>query len=541
MSYPTKQMTRPQEENSIPIAISAPPMKSLLQSRQDMHVIPPMLRQSNYDRTATEMRSGHVNVKVSRHADVQPHSSVDNQSVDLWPTATEARAPVYQHESDWSKHAIVASVAGLETKLAELDSQIRTQGPVEPAGHAVMRQLQDHANLLRENGKLATATQKKHAETTTLTHQIFTELNKNIESHEADLKSYQSDMSELKSKQKKAGLLTHQICSAFNGTIEEHDKRYKALESNVSLLREKDSVAHTLLRKMLTMLGQHEETISQLHSSQPQEQQALLDALCDALENTKSKMLSFENTQAEMQKVLRQFKSGQLSLGQSGDTQSLHERLDRYMQMSKEMDLQFTKSIASQERKMQALERAHEQSMREQQAKILDLERTHEQSLREQQRKIMDLQSVLASKHEQNQLNDLAAKVQELSLQQLNHSQNASITRATERDVKVLQHEVRNMHALKRDVEDMQQNMQDNVSRAESNARLRDSKHDSMHRDMQHIKSQINFFVDAHKSNTSREDIATINEKLKDMRKDMTLQELRLDKAHVEISKRMHA
>jgi hypothetical protein len=210
------------------------------------------------------------------------------------------------------------------------------------------------------------------------------------------------------------------------------------------------------------------------------------------------------------------------------------------MQMSKEMDLQFTKSIASQERKMQALERAHEQSMREQQAKILDLERAHEKSLREQQRKIMDLQSALASKHDQNQLNDLAAKVQELSLQQLNHSQNASITRATERDVKVLQHEVRNMHALKRDVEDMQQNMQDHVSRAESNARLRDSKHDSMHRDMQHIKSQINFFVDAHKSNTCREDIATINEKLKDMRKDMTLQELRLDKAHVELSKRTH-
>jgi myosin heavy subunit len=556
-------MTQTQEEHCIPIAISAPPVK-------DMNVIPHMLRQSNYARTATEMGSGHVHVQVSRHMDVQPHSSNDHQTMDLWPTVTEARLPVYQHESDWNKHAIVASVAGLETKLAELDTQIRTQGPSEPAGHAVMRQLQDHANIIRENGRLTTTTQQKHAETTALTHQICSELNKDIESHEADLRSYQADMSKLTKKHANSAMLTHEICSKLNSKDEEHDKRYTVLEANLSLLKEKDAVAHSLLRKMLTMLGQHEETMSKMQAAQPHEQQVLLDALCDALDHTKSKMLSFENTQAEMQKVLRQFKSGQLSLGQSSDTQSLHERLDRYMNMSKQMDSQFSTSLASQERKMQALERAHEQSLREQQRKILDLERAHEQSLREQQSKILDLerahqlalqnqqnnlkqleQNVLASKNEQYQLSDLAAKVQELSLQQLNNSQHASITRATERDVKLLQHEVRSIHALKRDVEDIHQNMQDHANavrcdlkKAESSARLRDSSTDAMHRDMQHMKSQINFFVDAHKSNTSKQDIASLGEQFKEMRKDMTLQDLRVDKAHVhvaELRKRMNA
>ena len=81
---------------------------------------------------------------------------------ELYPTQSSPSQPHCEHEHDWHKHAIVASVVGLKTKLAELDSEIRTGAVADAQGVGVMRHVQDHATLLGVHAKLVAETRSKH-------------------------------------------------------------------------------------------------------------------------------------------------------------------------------------------------------------------------------------------------------------------------------------------------------------------------------------------------------------------------------------------
>ncbi len=109
-----------------------------------------------------------MSIKVVRHNEDVPQGPCDQ----LFPTLSQqSRQQVCQQESDWNKHVIVVSVTGLETKLAELDSQMRTAA-ADDTSHTVMRHIQDHASILRDNAQHASAMQSRQKDATALTHQI---------------------------------------------------------------------------------------------------------------------------------------------------------------------------------------------------------------------------------------------------------------------------------------------------------------------------------------------------------------------------------
>lgn len=191
MSYGTKNM-RPLDRPGTPITIAAPSTQSA------QNEFPHMLKQRNYSGAGpAEFSPSHVSIKVERH---NPDASVPASatSAQIFPTASQAsRQQVCQQESDWNKHVIVASVAGLETRLAELDSQMRTAASADDTSHVVMRHLSDHANILRENAQHASAMQSRQQDTTSLTHQICSTMNDTLESHARTLQQHNQQASGL--------------------------------------------------------------------------------------------------------------------------------------------------------------------------------------------------------------------------------------------------------------------------------------------------------------------------------------------------------
>ena len=513
------------EPQKVPITISAPhtPLS---------HVsLPHMLQQQNFHSTGqTTVSPGHVTLRVLPHTET-PHAAmpVPVSCGELFPTQNQMRTNVYTQESDWSKHDIVASVAGLEKKLAQLDSEMRTTAPVEPPIHAVMGQIQDHASILRKHAQLASDASSRHRDATTLTHRICEQLNDNQESHAASLQKFEKDIQSLQSKhktavdlthgiclnldqkQKKAIALTHEICSTFDKDLQEHEVQTTELRQDVSRLQQSNVIAHKLLTQILGMIGQHQDVVSKLQDGMPADQIKLLDAMCEAFEKTKGKMLTFEKTQQEMQRIITDFQSGKLASSATHDAEDMQKRLDKYVKLSQDMDAQLSGALARHQSKIQELDEAHHSSLQKQQSKIAELERSHQASLQKQQSKIHELE----------------ARVQELSLHQLNSSQNASISRTTDRDVKLLQHELRHVHALKRDVEAIQQ--------AHDDLKLQDRTTADICKEIKHIKSQVSAVSDAQQRNSSRDEIAEMNSKMQELRRDMMLQDVRLDKTHMHI------
>jgi hypothetical protein len=99
--------------------------------------------------------------------------------------------------------------------------------------------------------------------------------------------------------------------------------------------------------------------------------------------------------------------------------------------------------------------------------------------------------------------------VEELALLQLNNSQNASIARVTERDVKHLQHEMKQMHSIKKEVEAMHEATNSSVSTMQADLR----------------KMQLEQQAGAADNST-----AEIHSKILDVQRNMTLENIRLDK-----------
>jgi hypothetical protein len=285
------------------------------------------------------------------------------------------------------------------------------------------------------------------------------------------------------------------VCSSdLNQTMQDHALESQSLQgsvqeqaSQISRLQQKEAVAQTLLTRMLTMLGQHD---SKLQDGTSAEHLALLDAMCESFDKTKSKVQTFENTQRDMLKTIAEFQSGKLPGAATHDMQAMHTRLDKYQRMSQDMDAQFSQALSGQ------------------QSKIQDLE--HRLTASQQ----------LSSHGQQGKIRDLEARVQQLSLQHLNSSQDASILRGTDRDVKHLQHEIRQLHSLRQDVEGIKT--------------LKDS-HADLTRDVQSMKSQVSAVSDTQRS-YARTEVPEMNSKLQDLRRDMMLQDVRLDKAHMNLA-----
>jgi hypothetical protein len=510
MSYRTDGMSRPPECRTAPITISAP---AALAPLAPVHH---MLRQANFTSPSqTEMFPGHVNVKVMPHAAMAV--SVPRVCTEVYPTHNHARQLVaQQEESHWNKHDIVASVAGLETHLAKLDSEIRAAAPA----HDVMGHLQDHASLLRHNAQLAAATHTRHRDTTALTHQICSRINDSVETQAGALRTTQSDVSRMRGKQDAALALTHDICAHLDGDLHEHRLGHAALRGNVALLQQKDKIAQTLLGSILAKLDQQESVVARLQQAKPADHEALLEAMCAAFEKTKGRMQSFEKTQAEMQRVVADFQGGRLAAAHAPDTHSFEKRLDKYQKLSRDMDAQFSHDLARQQGRIRELDAAHQAALQQQQGRIQELERAHQ----------------LSAHHQSGKIQELEAKVQQLSLQHLDSSQHASIARGTDREVKLLQHELRHVHALKKDVEAIQAVAENhaldtkrNISQMQQDLRLRERADADISRDVQHIKTQVHGAY-------SKTDMADMAAKMQDMRREMMLQEVRLDKNQVQLS-----
>jgi len=496
-------MLRPPEQRGVPITISAPALPA-----QNIHH---MLKQQNFASTSqTEMYPGHVNVKVVPHSVMSVN--VPRVCTELYPTHNQARPlAAEQGESHWNKHDIVASVAGLETQLAKLDSEIRTAAPPPGSVHAAMGHLQDHASMLRQNAQLATATHARHKETTALTHKICSHLNNSVESQSTSLRATQKDVTRISGKQDVALALTHDICSHLDGALETQQLEHADLKRNVALLQQKDAVAHTLLGRILSTIGEQESVVAKLQQAKSADNEPLLEAMCAAFEKSKGRMQSFEKTQTEMQRIVADFQSGKLGGAHPANahTLTLETRLDKYSKLSRDMDAQFSGDLARQQSRIRELEHSHQ----------------------------------VSSQHQSSKIHELEAKVQQLSLQHLDSSQHASIARGTDREVKLLQHELRHVHSLKKDVEAMQavaenhaQDAKRNFSQMQHDLRLKERADADISRDVQHIKTQVHGVTEAQQRNYSKTDIADMNSKMTDMRREMMLQEVRLDKNQMQLS-----
>ena len=521
MSYRTESMARPPETRGVPITISAPSPAAL-----PLH---PMLRQqSNFaSPSQTEMFPGHVNVKVLPHATMAVN--VPRVCTEVYPTHNQARQLVaQQEESHWNKHDIVASVAGLETHLAKLDSDIRAAAPAHGSVHAVMGHIHDHAGMLRETAKLASATHTRHKDSTALVHNICSRINDSVETQSVSLRACQQDVSRIRGKQDAALALTHDICAHLDGDLSDHRLGHAALKGNVSLLQQKDKIAQTLLGSILAKLDQQESVVARLQQAKPADHEALLEAMCDAFEKTKGKLQSFEKTQAEMQRIVADFQGGRLSSALAPDAHNFEKRLDKYQKLSRDMDAQFSHDLARQQSRIRELDAAHQAALQQQQARILELERSHQ----------------LSAHHQSGKIQELESKVQQLSLQHLDNSQHASISRGTDRDVKLLQHELRHVHSLKKDVEAMQAvaethalDAKRNISQMQQDLRLKERADADISRDMPTMKSQVHDVTEHIKvRGLSKTDVADMHAKMQDMRREMMLQEVRLDKNQVQLS-----
>jgi cytochrome c556 len=119
-------------------------------------------------------------------------------------------------------------------------------------------------------------------------------------------------------------------------------------------MKKKDEIEHALLSKILTLIDKHD---TQLQGGPAGDHHVLLDAMCQALEKTKGKIQSFEKTQNEMQRILADFQQGKLApSAQAFDTHNIKARLDKYSELSKQMDQQFSHMLSSQQSKIKELE-----------------------------------------------------------------------------------------------------------------------------------------------------------------------------------------
>jgi hypothetical protein len=123
--------------------------------------------------------------------------------------------------------------------------------------------------------------------------------------------------------------------------------------------------------------------------------------------------------------------------------------------------------------------------------------------------------------------------MQALALENLNNSNQASIAKGIERDVKSLQHEMWSMHSLKRDVEDLHASTSSTVRtvqadlqqlREDSSARNRHTI--DLQKDVDSVKSTLQ------QSRAAEQSLADMQSKMTDMRRDMTMQNIRIDKAN---------
>ena len=592
MSYATRNM-RQKEPVGSGITIAVPSSHST-----QAEMFPHMLKQHNPASLESPFTPARVNVVVSPHVDSNvpmhaPTAQAQAPHAQLYPNQSQSqRQKTHVPEDDWNQHAILTSVAGLQTKLVELDTEVRT-APAD-AGN-FLRHIQDHAMILAEHAKQSSLASQKQKEVASVTHEICSHMNDQLGSHAEALKRYDHNFSNLQQKQKStaglaheicsqlhnnleaqasatAGLeksmsrhednvadlrnrhsntaaLTHEICSKLNSNLEAQasvtaglEKSFDAHQSKVADLNRrqssataltheifsklnsnveaqgaataglqqdlhrqsvqiahmhrKDEVAQTLLTKMLTMVGNHENVISKLNNKLSPDHHVLLDAMCDALEKTKGKMHNFERTQNEMQQILSDFQQGKLVAStQVHDAQSVKSRLDMYAQMSKEMDVQFS------------------QTLKAQQSKIRELEQK---------------MAMMSSSNHNAKLHELEDKVQELSLHQLNNSQNASVMRTTDRDVKLLQHDIRQVHALKQDVQMLKEQQATD-------------RHDMGHvhalkQDVQMLKSDLQSLAQEQKRGNVKTDVTDMQAKLQELRRDVMMQDVRIDKTHMHIN-----
>jgi len=497
--------------------------------------LPHILRQSNY-LAAGDMHTANVAFRVKPHNSDSDAAQVQMLAQrglhELYPTQSTLRSEACEPVDDWSKHAIVASVAGLHSKLAQLDSEIRTGASADVAGPSVVRQLQDHATMLRENAKLVAQTQSKHRETAALTHRICSQMHDNAQQNATTLGACKDDIATLKSKQSTSVGLMHDICSELQKGLVEHGQDKQGLQHEVSLLQKKDVVAQALLAKMLTMLDEHE---SVLHDAKhkPEEHMALLDGMCEALERTKSKMSGYEKTQREMQRVVDDFKAGHLAAPRAYETEAVQTKLDRYMRLSNDLDVHCRQALEQHGAKMDELQRTQQLALQEQRMKLQQLERAQQQAFDEHQSKMQTLErQVLASQGQHSKLADLEGKVQELALLHLNSSQKDSIARVTERDLKLLQHEMNQMRGLKKDVEDARAD----VRKMQYDSLARNEHSLTLHKDVEHVKATVSGLAQAQQTHSTES-----NSKLLDVRRDVTLQNIRIEKTLHDLSCKLAA
>ena len=85
-----------------------------------------------------------------------------------------------------------------------------------------MRQMQDHATLLRDNAKLLSATQAKHKETNVLTHKICSQMHQNAQQQSTTLDECNDTIAKLKARQSTSVGLMHDICSELHNGLLEH-------------------------------------------------------------------------------------------------------------------------------------------------------------------------------------------------------------------------------------------------------------------------------------------------------------------------------
>ena len=298
--------------------------------------------------------------------------------------------------------------------------------------------------------------QSKHKEVTALTHKIFSQINDSVQLQSTSLSACNDDVAQLKAKHGQAVVLTHDICSELQKSAIEHAEHGRSLQTSlqkqqdaISLLQKKDVVAQALLGKMLAMLDQHDSVVA---NGKPlsQDHLSLLECMCQAFEKTKTKMQSFEQTQQEMQRVLADFRAAKLPPAGAHESEGMQTKLDRYQRLYNDIDSQCTQALQQHGAKMEEMQR----SLHEHRTKMKELER-----------------KVLASQSEQGKIAALEDKVQELALQQLNHSQSASIARVTERDVKLLKHEMQQLHGLRKDFDRKHDALDANVRKAQGDSK----------------------------------------------------------------------
>ena len=538
MSYGTRNMRQKEPPVGSGITIAVP--SSHTHTHADL--FPHMLKQHNPTPLESPFTPARVNVVVSPHVDsnIPVHTLAQTQvtHAPLYPNQSQGlRNKPHVAEDDWNQHAILTSVAGLQTRLVELDSEIRT-APVDTGN--VMRHIQDHASILAEHAKHSSLAIQRQKEVASVTHDICSHMNEQLGSHATALQRYENNFANLQSKQKSTAGLAHQICSELHDGLQAQASVTAGLEKSINLhqtsvadlnrkhgntvtltheicsqlhnnleaqtsvtadlqqdvhrqgaqiahMHRKDEVAQTLLTKMLTMVGNHENVISKLSNTLSPDHHVLLDAMCDALEKTKGKLQTFENTQNEMQRILSDFQQGKLVAGTQGqDAESMKRRLDTYAQMSKEMDVQFSQTLQAQQSKIRELE----QKM-----------------------------AMMSSNSHNAKLHELEDKVQELSLHQLNSSQNASVMRTTDRDVKLLRHEMSHVHALKQDVQLLKQQHENEFKHSVSQ-----------------LRSDVQSLAQEQKRNNVKTEVSDMEAKLQKLQRDVMMQDVRIDKTHMHIN-----